>query len=308
VYLLTTGTVLVFAANGHVTAEIPVAGEDRDAVVHGQIVAGPDGVGMAFYNVSRRNLTMIDAKLRPSSPTPIRIERNNVALSAGIMRGGEAVFSAGRERITESARVFHRLHDIVVVRASQPDQIILSGLRGAAESIRSVPKEPTRGTSLRPPLRYPARARYFGVVAAGGGWIYIMRGTDTVQVLDVSGRQVGLWIRPYTSSLLEVRSDTSFGVVDVVPLGMLVDSDGRLWLEQPRADRNASGTWDIVEQDGSSVGTGMVPDGCHLMAVGWGRLLCQHVRPGGNALVRLVSYSVIDRSRESAVSAAEAKQ
>jgi hypothetical protein len=85
---------------------------------------------------------------------------------------------------------------------------------------------------------------------------------------------------------------TDYSSAEVVPLGLLVDSRGRLWVELPRFHKSDMAVWWVVAAAGTVEATVTVPPECRLRAVGTASLLCQTVRSSlADGLVSLALHA-----------------
>jgi hypothetical protein len=124
--------------------------------------------------------------------------------------------------------------------------------------------------------RFPAKARYFQTLALAGNTVFLLADAREVRSVrlgrSIVEARVTLGLEP--SNLTVARIDTAFTAAEIVPLGLLGDSAGRLWVEQPRGVRNAQSRWWIVDAQAVR-GEIILPDTCRLRAASLGEILCQ---------------------------------
>jgi hypothetical protein len=192
--------------------------------------------------------------------------------------------------------MFRRIHDLVVIRSTGELSILISGVRGPPEL---VPERLDLGgrTNVRFVSRFPALARHFQFVVAADTSVFVLADSNKLEVHTAQGGLRALITLPTWPRQFAASHQNAYSAQDVVPLGILTDADGNLWLEQPRETKYSQSDWFILSQMGELIGGARLPASCRLRGVGHGLALCEARRPEGmSARAKLTLYP-LKRSR-----------
>jgi hypothetical protein len=195
--------------------------------------------------------------------------------SRGVLEDGTIVAQVMVGMDADSAGTFRRIYDVIGVAPNGSTTVLHVGARSAHElGMLRVSGDTDR--VQRMVSRFPAKARYFQTLALAGNTVFLLADAREVRSVrlgrSIVEARVTLGLEP--SNLTVARIDTAFTAAEIVPLGLLGDSAGRLWVEQPRGVRNAQSRWWIVDAQAVR-GEIILPDTCRLRAASLGEILCQ---------------------------------
>jgi hypothetical protein len=299
VALLAGGTVVVssasdamlklFGRNG-AAVSVPRIQSDDTVSSNRLSVFAVSRSSIALVDYDRRDLEYYNLSSPAGAPRTVTFEHSMGArasfMALGSFEDGSLFGIVGQGIDMISDRLYRRVYDLVRVHTDGSVSTILTSVRGGEELV-PVPLGTDSGTLRRLSYRYPARVTYGQLLTATRNRIFMLSSNERLEVRSVDGRLVASVALPDWPDGLDARSDSGFVGEQVIPLALIPDHDGNVWLERPRAARVDPSEWWVIAPNGALLGAVSLPGRCRLRAAGSKGVVCETRAPGPAQLLFL---------------------